>query len=273
MDALSRAGTWVATALGRESLPVRLLRPAFEAALDASTLWHGVAWSVNGEPIRIDPRVRRWVPRVTEPEVFALLQGSIAPGEVVLDVGAFLGIYAVLEARWAGERGRVVAFEPTPRSARLAERHLRLNGVRERATVVAAAVGSTVGVADLTVHDDAFVNRIGVPHPGRAARGTVRVSVTTVDAYCAMHGLEPDWIRVDVQGHEVEVLHGARETIARRGSRLRIVVEMHPSLWPSCGLSREAVAAALAGLGLDVQPVAPGADPFAPDGHALLIPR
>ena len=89
---------------------------------------NGLPWNVHDEVVRIHPSVRHLVPHEPEPALFHFLRQTIRPGDIVLDVGAFVGIYAVLEARWSAPTGRVVAFEPTPSSVELARRHIAWNG-------------------------------------------------------------------------------------------------------------------------------------------------
>src|SRR5207302_10074619 len=74
---LARVASTVSARLGRGSLLVRTLRPAYEWLLDAATLGHGTEWSVNGEVFLVDPRMRRFLPPRTEPEVWELLRGAV----------------------------------------------------------------------------------------------------------------------------------------------------------------------------------------------------
>jgi hypothetical protein len=74
---------------------------------------------------------------------------------------------------------------------------------------------------------------------------------------------------MDVQGAELAALEGARNTIRNGRGSLRVVVEMHPQLWPSFGLTADAARVRLEGLGLRARPLE-GEDPFAADGHAIL---
>jgi FkbM family methyltransferase len=269
----SAAGAAASGLVGRDSFPVRALRPAYELLLECASFGRGVAWSVNGAPVRIGARVRHLVAPVTEPEVFEFLRRDIRPGETVLDVGAFLGVYAVFAAQWVGPTGRVVAVEPTPANHRVIRRHARLNGVADRVTLVEAAVGAANGTATLFLHREPYVNRLGAPDRGGAPIGSTRIVVRTIDSLCAELGIVPDLIRMDIQGAELDALRGAGDVIRKGRGRLRMVVEMHPDAWHSMGTDRGAVADAIDGLGLDVRPLVPGADAFAQDGHALLVPR
>jgi hypothetical protein len=75
--------------------------------------------------------------------------------------------------------------------------------------------------------------------PADSDDACLNVPVITIDGFCAREGIDPDFIKIDVEGWELSVLRGARETIRRRGGGLALFVEMHPSLWPHLGTSRE----------------------------------
>ena len=90
-----------------------LLSASYGRLLSASYSRRGLPWKVHDELVRIDPRVRYLVPHHAETALFGFLKRTIRPGDVILDVGAFVGIYAVLTARWSGPRGRVVALPRT----------------------------------------------------------------------------------------------------------------------------------------------------------------
>jgi hypothetical protein len=132
MRLLMRSGSAVSRFLGPGHPVITALRPLYESIAAAAAGKRGVDWAVNDEPLRIDPRVRRFVAPRTEPELWEWLKANARPGERVLDVGSFLGIYAMVLARWAGADSRVLAFEPTPAVAETLARHVEMNGLQER---------------------------------------------------------------------------------------------------------------------------------------------
>jgi hypothetical protein len=70
------------------------------------------------------------------------------------------------------------------------------------------------------------------------ASDCIDVATTSIDEFCRERHLQPRFIKVDVEGAELDVLRGARETIAAAGASLHLYVEMHPHLWPALGTSR-----------------------------------
>jgi FkbM family methyltransferase len=240
---------------------------------------HGLPWKVHDEIVRIDPDARHLVPHEPEPELFEFLKATIRPGDVVLDVGAFVGIYAVLAARWSGPQGRVIAFEPTPSSAALARRHFAFNGVApDRVHLVEAAVSDRATRATLHQYDAQampFVNSLVAAVDTDARAATRDVAVVTIDDVCRELKVVPAVIRMDVQGAEIHALRGARATI-RRAPHLSLVVEMHPQCWPAFGVTEQDARGTLRDLGLTARPLVAGEELFARDTHAVLasgVPR
>lgn len=137
----------------------------------------------------------------------------VVPGELVFDVGAHLGDRT---AAFSALGGRVVALEPQPD---LVSWLGLLVGRRPGVSIVAEAVGREPGMAHLAVSDatptlstlaNGWRERIVRENPTfRGARWNrfVEVPVTTLDALIDRYG-EPSFCKIDVEGHEAEVLAG-----------------------------------------------------------------
>jgi len=148
------------------------------------------------------------------------LQGAVRRGDVVWDVGANVGLYTAKFASAIGADGRVVAFEPSPRNARILEQ--RFAGART-VTIAAVALSDRNGVAPFYENDDeTSVTDSLVPRAaGIAAHSVV---VRRGDEYLGQY--PPNVIKVDVEGFEPEVLDGLHATLA--DTRLRAVfIEVH----------------------------------------------
>lgn len=158
-----------------------------------------------------DPTSRGKVLRILngtyEPEQTALFEQRIRPGHTVLDVGANIGYYTLLASVLAGPTGRVHAFEPEPRNAGFLRRHVEINRLRN-VTVQQAAVSDRAGMARFD-----FGSGSGTGHLADA--GALEVRTVRLDDYCAEHGLVPSAVKIDVEGAEMSVLHGARGTLER----------------------------------------------------------
>ena len=198
----------------------------------------------GGERIRLVPALRQLTWNTDEYDVF---RRDVRPGDVVFDVGANLGAYTLLFAQWVGPAGRVFAFEPAREPFEGLTALLEVNGLSSRVTAMQAAVSGTEGTVPFLV--DAVDGSSHILDDGDP-RGAVQVQAVTIDSVCRREGVVPSLIKIDAEGAELDVLRGARATIAAGGSALKLYVEMHPRLWRDFSVMRAEIEAELAHQGL-----------------------
>jgi FkbM family methyltransferase len=246
------------------------LKRIYLRALTWQTRGKGLEASLpGGEAVRVLPEYAflSW-----NPDEYHAFRDTIRPGMTALDVGANVGAYSLLLGQWVGASGAVYAFEPAPTPFDGLTRHIRLNALDSIVTAIPAAVGAARTTARLVVGSTAGESRLANRHDTQAT--TVDVAVTTIDEFCAERRLTPDFIKIDVEGAELDVLRGARATIGRLRDTLALFVELHPSIWRTAGLTVSEIKDELDTLGLDVVPLQPGADPWTIEGICVrLVPR
>jgi FkbM family methyltransferase len=248
---------WLADRVSSPESPLRRrLSPLYSAFLDLLTLGRGFPADINGQIFRIDPRFRWSVWHAHERAVAEYLASQVKPGQCCFDVGANIGIYVLQLARWSAPDGRIVAFEPNPATLDVLHKHVEMNGLDLRVTVVPLAAGWHSGQAQLyDSRAGSGLSRLGAPHAGiMVPVEPTDVPMTTIDDFCRQSGIIPDWILIDVEGYEYEVLLGAAETLRRY--RPRVVVELHAQV--SSEAARAAGQRLLSELGL-TPVVIPGA--------------
>ena len=206
---------------------------------------------------------------VWEPHLSRVFHRCIKKGMRVADIGANVGAYTVLLAQWVGQSGRVYAFEPSGAAFRGLVRHIALNLQDDVARPLAVAVSSREGSGNLIVAATAGESRLA----GAGDEAVVvNVPVTTIDAFCRQEGVQPSFIKIDVEGEELAVLRGARETIARGGDRLALFVELHPSIWALNGTARAAFELELERQCLRIEPLG-DRDPWSVEGMVVRLVR
>lgn len=169
---------------------------------------------------------------IHEPELFELMRRVIAPGAVCVDVGANVGAVTLGMAELVGNSGRVVAFEPGPLLFDRLLANLQMNPeISPRVT--AAQLGLSERPGCLIWKEDPTVPGNAHLHHAQHAEG-IAVPVTTIDAYfCEFPIPRLDFVKIDVESMEKEVLHGGRNTW--RKYRPIIFFETLPSVRESRG--------------------------------------
>jgi FkbM family methyltransferase len=274
MSILQRWASRAVQALGPQSWATRAVRPVYGAMLERIGARRGIAWTINGVEVRIDPRYRWQMAADYDRPVAEYLSQRIRPGDLCLDVGANVGVYVLQFAAWCAPGGKVIAFEPNPAAREVLLRHVWLNGLEQRVEIVPDAVGREAGAATFFAAAADGMSRLGSPNPrlGAAPVSREAVRVTTLDEFCGSRALEPDCILIDIEGSEIAALAGARELLRRRADALCVIVEMHPASWADAGTSLGEAEAVLQKLGLRVVPLTGQSDPLREYGIVALEP-
>jgi FkbM family methyltransferase len=184
---------------------------------------------------------------VYEPWDTKFFLSMIKPGQCVVDVGANFGYYTLQAARLVGDRGSVLAFEPSTISYERLRRNLGLNGL-DWVCPYKVALGnekSVVRLAKPNVLNQGEQRILGGATPPLQSE---EVSITTLDDFlCSHSSAHVDMIKVDIEGFEVEFLRGAKATIHEFQPIL--MVEINPQALGRNGSSADELLSELRELG------------------------
>lgn len=208
--------------LARET---RTLVGPFAAPMPDGTM---LVQTIHGPKYLIDPNDRVMAPplivhRDWEPDLSRLFLNSLNPSSVVVDVGANFGYFSCLAAYKIGRSGtgQVWSFEPNPRLVPLLEDNCwRINWSIAPIHLRPHAVGAENGKVTLSVP------RHGAANASLTMSGDhdqVEVEMVVLDEVIPTD-LAVDLMKIDVEGHELAVLRGARQLVDRSPD-LHIVME------------------------------------------------
>jgi FkbM family methyltransferase len=188
-----------------------------------------------------------------EPDSLLAIDRFVRPGDVCYDLGASIGYLTLLMARRARH---VYAFEPSPVAAEEMRKHVAANRF-SNITIVPQPVSDSRQVVEFGISDTAFDSYIG---GGRGTWPMLTLTTVTLDEFTETHP-PPDFLKIDVEGEEVNVLRGARKILETK--RSIIWCELH-----SAELGRDVLAilseygyrvTTLSGEGFQVTgPIVPG---------------
>lgn len=160
-------------------------------------------------PNRAEDHIQRRIfelGRFYEQEMLTDMRMRLRPGDLVLDVGAYLGNHSVFLAGVC--KARVVALEPNPASYGLLETNVRDNDLQKLVRTIPAAAGSKEGMASIA---SSSAQNLGGTRLRMDSDGSI--SVVAIDELDLP--AEPAAIKIDVEGMEMQVLAGAMGTITK----------------------------------------------------------
>ncbi|MBB3179824.1 FkbM family methyltransferase [Variovorax sp. Sphag1AA] len=174
---------------------------------------------------------------VFEPHTVALFKAIVKPGDVALDVGANIGCTSLLVGQTAS---KVFAFEPGSRTYALLARNIAQSGL-QNVQAENVGLGSKAAEFDLVFNPEnrsgGFVSTSNAD-AGQVGHQKERIRILRGDDYVREHGIERvDFIKIDVEGFEQDVVIGLAETIANH----RPVVTLELNHWCLNAFQRSSV--------------------------------
>lgn len=175
-----------------------------------------------------------------------LFQQNLQPDSVVMDIGANVGLYSLLAAQIA-HAGKVFSFEPLPDTHRELRENIDLNHAAHLVEPIALALSDHTGEGFITsdYHSSNFI--VGA----EAASAKQRIELSTLDQFAADRALDRvDFIKIDVEGHELATLRGATALLRRHRPMLLVELIERPMEFNERAVSdHRTVLALLAELG------------------------
>ena len=169
-----------------------------------------------------------WRQGYREKAFMHILGSEIEPGSTVVDLGANIGYTALHMCRAIGPAGNLIAIEPDPRNIAQLQVNLGQNGLSERIEIHQIAISDHDGTADFFLSDQPNLNSM---QPGRTTVSATKVKIESLSTFFASRSDFPVFIKMDVEGHEVEILDGGYELISSNTDPVKILIEVHPNTY------------------------------------------
>jgi FkbM family methyltransferase len=142
-------------------------------------------------------------------------------GDTVIDVGAAFGFYTIMASKGVGQQGRVVAIEAQPDSFDMLNKNIKLNKLTN---IIALNYAVYSGKTKVKLYSTYSIIQ---ERAGQSLQSYIEVSADTLDNLLREAGIdEVNWIKIDVEGAELDVLKGA-VGILSRSMDISILVEVH----------------------------------------------
>lgn len=172
---------------------------------------------------------------------------SLHAGDVFVDVGGNLGMFAIFAAKIVGPTGRVIAFEPETVAFGRLQANIELNQLHN-VTALQLALSNSCGRSTLILGEPDAVSQSA--HIGDRSGKSEVIETVTYDGLAQARALPiPQVVKMDVEGHEMAALQGMASTLSDPSCRA-LFCELHPQFWPA-GVSENEVDAAVRSFGFD----------------------
>jgi FkbM family methyltransferase len=160
------------------------------------------------------------------------------PGDVVIDVGAHIGKYTIIASKRIGANGKVIAIEAHPVNYEMLNRNIKLNGLTNVIPLNYAVYSEESRIKlympdeefGYTMHHSIMFSYLSPKYSlkGKENEKFIEVNANTLDNLLQKNGLsrEVNWLKIDVEGAEFEVLKGATEILSN-SKDICLLIEVH----------------------------------------------
>lgn len=172
-------------------------------------------------------RAYRYRYRIDPVEIAYILR-NLKPGDIAVDIGCHKGGYLYWMRKKVGKSGHCYAFEPQPALHRylkeILERFAYQNitlehkGISSSAGTFRLYIPKTASGASPGASLNALNNQAGGVE-------TTEVQTVTLDGYFFERGIVPNLLKIDVEGHEAEVLKGGEQLLRQHHPRILMECE------------------------------------------------
>jgi FkbM family methyltransferase len=174
------------------------------------TVRHGVASGVKFNAGAYNPDTALGTYEMPVQEVFSQY---LKPGDIFYDIGANVGFFTILAAKIVGYGGKVYAFEPEPVNASTVRRNAELNNFAH-VTVIEKAVSRSTGVEELWLTEYCGGHTLASVGTKVDTKESITVNTVSIDDLLQQKEIDPPtFVKIDVEGAEIDVLQGMSQTI------------------------------------------------------------
>jgi len=145
-------------------------------------------------------------------------------GDIVVDAGAQIGTFTVKAAQTVGDKGKVIALEPEVQNLMLLRKNIEANGLRN-VVIIPKGVWSLKSKLNLNVSSNQTGHSLyrGKCYGTDSTSTTEEIEVDNIDNILKQLGIKRvNFIKMDIEGAEIEALKGMTETIKNNNVKLAI---------------------------------------------------
>ena len=154
-----------------------------------------------------------------EPDLSKIFMTYVKPGQIVFDVGTHFGYYSMLASRLVGQNGKVHGFEPTRETYKVVYSNVGSKSNVTLNNLAAWSVETTLTFTDYGTQWSAFNSLYGAKLEesivAKMNPKDYEVKTMSIDMYIQKSGAHPDFIKIDAENAEYDILQGMKNTLKK----------------------------------------------------------
>jgi FkbM family methyltransferase len=163
-----------------------------------------------------------------------VIKDVLKPGMTVIDCGSNIGFYPLLESKIMDGHGTIYAIEPDNRNYRILEMNANISKTSIKTFKI--AFSNITGIQKMFVAKKSNLNKlVSSDNDNFSDRHTVDqiidIETITMDEFCEKNKISVDFVRMDIEGFEVEVFQGMKNIFANAKSGFMVFLELHPNAY------------------------------------------
>jgi len=156
-------------------------------------------------------------------------------GDIVVDIGAHMGRYTIISSKRVGTNGKVVAIEAHPGNFEILNRNIKLNQLTNVIPLNYAVYSKETKIklylpdeeSGYTMHHSIMSDYLFTKYEDKTEDKFVEVNANTLDYLLQLKGItDVNWVKIDVEGAEFEVLKGANNLLSN-SKDIALLIEVH----------------------------------------------
>ena len=169
-----------------------------------------------------------------DPREIKYIQEQLNQGEIAADIGAHKGGYLYWLSKQVGSTGKIYAFEPQPNLFSYLKK-MQQFALPANVTLENLGLSSTEGVLDFYIPEQGGLSSPGATFNAQKIKEedcrVIQVKTTTLDTYFT-DKTPPSLLKIDVEGHELEVFEGAKQLLATKRPKILVECEQRHLSFP-----------------------------------------
>jgi FkbM family methyltransferase len=152
-------------------------------------------------------------------------------GDVVLDVGAYTGLYTLIASKRVGQNGKVIAIEADPTNFEILNRNIKLNGLTNVISLNYTVYSKETKLKFYLLPAGTKYNNIMADRIKKTEEKFIEINPDKLDDILQQNGIshsDVNWIKIDVEGGEFEVLKGTTGILSK-SKDIALLIKVHNS--------------------------------------------